>query len=573
MANVEWRTPAPVWSPGSLQSQAPFLAEFAGDNFLPDFLNLMEGRTPDLTPADLANRPAQATGSSLKLYLPAHGRYYLVAGSLVCRQPGLPDRYVDRSAGQRTSFVLRRLVAGAGGAELEQAWVNDGPARGWHTVTPAKQLYPGEERHPMHPVEVCKLKEPGADIFADAFGLSACGRRTIYYGYVPTSARDKYAERYAVPAGDPAEAVAAFFAGVRDDSSLEGDPRLDELDSRVTGIWRSMFVNPVTGAAPPDAASNLDYDSVPAGQRAEVRARLETLSLFLLLDLADYLSRALPDVFAAVVGASPTGLSTAERALYDELGRIRLPRTGDITLAAAIRERADDIALARGEGDLPTKRYDLLHAELVKINDPDDPADDTRTAISASNASYLESVAAGGRLYQRVAAALGEEARPMAVRPEVAELLAAQVAPLPASAERYVLRMVYEHAPCAPVVSARGEPFTIARFFDPDAPARPIRIELPSIDPRDLRKYRPGVGFEMSPRLRDLMNRITKGMLDGEGLSGSPGGWELGMICSFSLQIIFLVAFIVMFIFLIALNFIFWWLPFLKICFPIPVKK
>ena len=37
-------------------------------------------------------------------------------------------------------------------------------------------------------------------------------------------------------------------------------------------------------------------------------------------------------------------------------------------------------------------------------------------------------------------------------------------------------------------------------------------------------------------------------------------------------EIIFLVAFIVMFIFLILLNIIFWWLPFLKICFPIPVK-
>ena len=42
------------------------------------------------------------------------------------------------------------------------------------------------------------------------------------------------------------------------------------------------------------------------------------------------------------------------------------------------------------------------------------------------------------------------------------------------------------------------------------------------------------------------------------------------MICAFSLAIIFLVAFIVMFIFLIILNIVFWWLPFLKICFPIP---
>ena len=46
---------------------------------------------------------------------------------------------------------------------------------------------------------------------------------------------------------------------------------------------------------------------------------------------------------------------------------------------------------------------------------------------------------------------------------------------------------------------------------------------------------------------------------------------QLGKICSLSLQIIMLVAFIVMFIFLILLNIVFWWLPFLKICFPVPM--
>ena len=45
------------------------------------------------------------------------------------------------------------------------------------------------------------------------------------------------------------------------------------------------------------------------------------------------------------------------------------------------------------------------------------------------------------------------------------------------------------------------------------------------------------------------------------------------MTCTSSIQIIFLVALIVMFIFLILLNIIFWWLPFLKICLPIPKPK
>jgi hypothetical protein len=136
----------------------------------------------------------------------------------------------------------------------------------------------------------------------------------------------------------------------------------------------------------------------------------------------------------------------------------------------------------------------------------------------------------------------------------------------------YFLRLVYEHAPCDPVVSEPSVSFSLARFMDPDAPARPIRLELPSIMMQDLRKYKAGVGLQMPPELRDVMARVNKGMLDGGGLSPG-GGLELAMICSFSLQIIFLVAFVVMFIFLIALNFVFWWLPFLKICFPIPKKS
>jgi hypothetical protein len=89
----------------------------------------------------------------------------------------------------------------------------------------------------------------------------------------------------------------------------------------------------------------------------------------------------------------------------------------------------------------------------------------------------------------------------------------------------------------------------------------------------DLRKFKPGVGIAMDPDLRDVLNRVHKGLKDGDPLLDGSTNWELGMICSFSIQIVFLVAFIVMFIFLILLNIVFWWLPFLKICLPIPKPK
>ena len=109
-----------------------------------------------------------------------------------------------------------------------------------------------------------------------------------------------------------------------------------------------------------------------------------------------------------------------------------------------------------------------------------------------------------------------------------------------------------------------------AGTYDPDAPARPIRIELP--DPTHLRRFARGVAIDMPPALREMLDRVTPKMLKEEP-PNARGQWALGMICSFSLQIIMLVAFIVMFIFLILLNIVFWWLPFLKICFPVPTKR
>lgn len=67
---------------------------------------------------------------------------------------------------------------------------------------------------------------------------------------------------------------------------------------------------------------------------------------------------------------------------------------------------------------------------------------------------------------------------------------------------------MYEYDPaCPPVVSSESQLFRLAKFFEPDAPARHIQIELPSIKMGDMRKFQRGVGLKMSPELRDVMNR------------------------------------------------------------------
>ena len=45
------------------------------------------------------------------------------------------------------------------------------------------------------------------------------------------------------------------------------------------------------------------------------------------------------------------------------------------------------------------------------------------------------------------------------------------------------------------------------------------------------------------------------------------------MICSLSIPIITLCAFILLFIIVQLLNIVFWWIAFFKICLPIPVKS
>ena len=137
--------------------------------------------------------------------------------------------------------------------------------------------------------------------------------------------------------------------------------------------------------------------------------------------------------------------------------------------------------------------------------------------------------------------------------------------------DRYAVRAfirVEGHAHCAPqlVWSGYSEAFRILPWWMNDAP--PARISLPSIG--DVRNVKPGVSFEMPPALANLLQKDMKKLKDGEG---STSGIELGWLCSFSIPIITLCAFIVLNIFLSLFNLIFQWLLWIKICIPYPRPK
>lgn len=121
------------------------------------------------------------------------------------------------------------------------------------------------------------------------------------------------------------------------------------------------------------------------------------------------------------------------------------------------------------------------------------------------------------------------------------------------------------------VWSRYSEAFTIADWFESSGAAIPV-IPMPDLmDREQLKRVRPSVAFALPPRLAALLKNDPKDLRDGKGDSGN--GLGLGWICAFSLPIITLCAFIVLNIFLQLFNLIFFWLPALKICVPVPKAK
>jgi len=552
--SLSWLAPAPLWGQGGISLDGPelaqpFLAELTSDQFVTEFLSLM-GAQGGASPAQLGTMAPAVTSDGTatgpyRLFQPLSQRYYLVVASLVCRRVGLPDHAIQPSNGERTTFVVRRLADGG-----EQAWVpgppatpGDPPTGTWQAAT-AGQVVAGEEQLPMHATPVAAFAAPGTT--AAAFGMSQPGRRTVCYGYIATGRRERM-----VTALTDAAAVAALQAI---DPDRQNDPLMSALWTRVISPWGTLL-GQLPPAPPPPAKP-------PAGTDTDYS------SLYILLDLGDWLSTYLPAVYQALTGGTTLEHGTAAENLRQALADISVgtrpappqqPPPANWTLAApvyvplpqALKDLAGFSALVTGSGTAaPATAYDLA--------DPPTPP------------GWFDGDQAGGSLASLALQALIEANVPPAVPPELSGMIKTDPAAAASgyTPDTYIIRTVFEHDPCAPVLSAASRSFQLARAIDGDAPARKIRIALP--DTANLRQSKRGVAIEMPPNLRRTLDRVTPAMLQGQGLGGDPGP-ELGMICSFSIQVMWVLSFIVMFLFAISFNIIFWWLAFIKICFPVPV--
>lgn len=133
-------------------------------------------------------------------------------------------------------------------------------------------------------------------------------------------------------------------------------------------------------------------------------------------------------------------------------------------------------------------------------------------------------------------------------------------------------------------VRVRGEPgcpprlvwsdltprYTVAPWYASTG-APQARIPLPAFDRTALAAMKPNVAFEVPPALQNLLMRNRPEDLLKKPRDGGEGG--LGWLCSFSIPIITLCAFILLNVVLALLNLVFFWLPLVKICLPVPKRK
>jgi len=160
----------------------------------------------------------------------------------------------------------------------------------------------------------------------------------------------------------------------------------------------------------------------------------------------------------------------------------------------------------------------------------------------------------------------------------------------------FVVRYVYMNCDCGPLhpptLSEPTQRFQLANFFDPDAPARPIRITLPlDTTPAGFRQHSKNTAFVISDvlcgqiqrakglGLGDLVRSVLPWPLHKDLDLGDGGPCKqgadinIGMICSLSIPIITICAFILLMIIIPVFDFFFRWLPYFVICFPVPGLK
>ncbi len=611
-----WRIPAVTPQP------VKPLPQFAQTLLKSQLAEVQAASTPSpIVNAEVAEDEAdEDSPKTLKLYQPAQMRHYMVTADLICRIPGLPHRRFNTPNGERPTFVLRRLLPNKDNpAETisefntntcdEYAYVQTPRGAQWRKVDTVDFLAEAEDRLPM---------------FALSYNETIKRKRRILAGIIPVGRREQYINAQLAPAdSSPYESLDEAIPNLP-------DKRLILFQMLVTEPWRRLreSKNTALGELATDKfpGSNLPPPAVQTREVQNLQDRIQMQSWYILLDLKEFLQRYVKPVFKAIQdeGDTPTeNLNPDAKALYDWLtgtGIAQALRDLDDTAISALQlatqnytspkaaysETIDDTtwqALAvpgSKEGEYPELEFLLVDnavdtSETLTALSPDDatpaatPAGREQLIIRPDDFNPGDD-STYPALEQLVRKALLQQEMPTRV-PAVMEGVKAAMTPRPQVPGWFIIRCVFERPNCVPyepeLMSDPTESFQMASYYDPEAPARPIRIALPEDTTLNgLRKHQKNTLFTLSEMLcgqvekarsfsfGDLVLSVLpwpfhKDLPGGQAEPCGDPGLSFGLILSLSIPIITIAGLLLLIIVVSLLDQIFRWLPYFITLIPI----
>ena len=563
----------------------------------------------------------------LKLYQPAHMRHYLVGAQLVCQRPGFPDRHVAGGGRESIGFVLRRMLppvqGGPDDTRIEHAFIKNADGARWQPVT-TPGLQAGEDLLPLFAMNfVDDLGQPRRLLA----GSVPVGRREEYMstraarvGEAPDTggqpskiaarkeqfkfeisepwkglvratvrAAARLAEQPIAPSSSQQAAATAerLLQARRHNEQMQSQSWLTLLDfadwlaTHLTRVWAAVAGTGSTTL--PTTGEQALYDFL-ANTSTAPGAALEGLSGTYASSLADALRRmrATASVRSGLEGLTVSYPDTPEAphawpSFFYPLAGLRL---------SGVTWQAIGPWLALSAQAAPDAQTEADDGDPVLPTGGDTPAVVRAAEAAAANLD---------RLVQLVIRALDPDAVTAAPPVPFAARLRDALASTAGDEGWFQIRCVFQRCDCgplhAPTLSEPTQRFQLASFFDSDAPARPIRISLPlDTTPAGLRKHNKGAALVISDVLCGQIQR-AKGLglvdlvlsvlpwpfhkdlsLGGSGPCRNKS-IDIGMICSLSIPIVTICALILLLIIVSLFDFIFRWLPWFIVCFPVPGLK
>ena len=419
---IQWAAPPPLWPLATSVADAverrtalrqPAILRFATDTFMNDFADVLDqdparlveyvaaagetwrgpGKAPTPLPsvplfARTMNRlglvaarskdPALIPGGKgvsslvvtgvtppkkkLKLYQPAHQRFYLITSSLVCERVGLPDHAINVGRRERATFIVRRMFP-PGPLDITQAlppldadtweeyaFVVSQKGNFWRRIPKTSQsatLIEGEEQLPLFPM---------------TYVQDDARARKLLAGLIPVGKREAYmAAGFQKQANDPPPVQPI---------SPEPDARMHLFWSKVTEPWKKLLEQAnsngalTKGSELPDTLGEpfADPQSLPdaklPGNLKSIREQIQTGSWYIVLDLATLLMEQEPRVWRLLNGQSPepgdAPFNSDEQALVNAITNITLDpvNAGPLTQGTSyLPERCQSFTQRRIAGD------------------------------------------------------------------------------------------------------------------------------------------------------------------------------------------------------------------------------